>query len=65
MCSTDSVEIDAEMTPRVNGCLAMTRCFGNFDLKLFSVIAVPEIQMLIRRQCNCHTSAVQVVCDKV
>ena len=44
--SGGSVEVDGEMTPRVNGRLAMTRCFGNFDLKPFGVIAVPEIQML-------------------
>ncbi|CAB4032575.1 Histone [Paramuricea clavata] len=46
LASGGSVEIDGEMTPRVNGRLAMTRCFGNFDLKPFGVIAIPEIQTL-------------------
>ena len=46
LASGGSVEIDGEMTPRVNGRLAMTRCFGNFDLKPFGVIAVPEIQII-------------------
>ena len=46
LASGGSVEIDGEMTPRVNGRLAMTRCFGNFDLKPFGVIAVPEIQVV-------------------
>ena len=39
-----SIDWDGEMTPRVNGRLAMTRCFGNFDLKSFGVIAVPEMR---------------------
>jgi protein phosphatase 1K len=46
LASGGSVEIDGKMTPRVNGRLAMTRCFGNFDLKPFGVIAIPEIQTL-------------------
>ncbi|XP_028405062.1 protein phosphatase 1K, mitochondrial-like [Dendronephthya gigantea] len=45
-----SVETDGFMTPRVNGRLSMTRCFGNFDLKPFGVIAVPEIQTLTINQ---------------
>ena len=40
------MEIDGEMTPRVNGRLSMTRCFGNFDLKPYGVVAIPEIKML-------------------
>ena len=46
LASGGSVEVDGEMTPRVNGRLAMTRCFGNFDLKPFGVVPIPEIQML-------------------
>ena len=46
LASGGSVEMDGEMTPRVNGRLAMTRCFGNFDLKSFGVVPIPEIQML-------------------
>ena len=46
LASGGSVEVDGEMTPRVNGRLAMTRCFGNFDLKSFGVVPIPEIQML-------------------
>ena len=46
LASGGSVEFDGELVPRVNGRLAMTRCFGNFDLKPFGVIAVPEIQTL-------------------
>lgn len=37
------IEEDSDMTPRVNGRLAMTRCFGNFDLKPYGVNAVPKI----------------------
>lgn len=46
LASGGSVELDGEMIPRVNGRLAMTRCFGNFDLKRFGVIAIPEIKTL-------------------
>lgn len=46
LASGGSVELDGEMMPRVNGRLAMTRCFGNFDLKPYGVIAVPEIRTL-------------------
>ena len=45
-----SIETDGLMTPRVNGRLSMTRCFGNFDLKPFGVIAVPEILPLTINQ---------------
>ena len=40
------VEIDGEMTPPMNGPLAMTRCFESSDPKPFGVTAVPELQML-------------------
>ena len=46
MACGGSIDWDGKMTPRVNGRLAMTRCFGNFDLKSYGVIAVPEMRTL-------------------